>query len=91
MLHPFAHGNCLFMTHCHHHSTCRSTPANILQIGETMRASAYIYNTPDEISTFVAALKECAADQRQERQGAVQGQQEEQEHEAGGRQGCVIA
>lgn len=56
-----------------------------LQIGETMRASAYIYNTPDEICTFVAALKECAAEQQ-----AGQGGQEEQEEQEA-RQGCTLA
>lgn len=59
-----------------------------------MRASAYIYNNPEEISTFVAVLKECAAGQRQERQGEVQEQQEAaEEGQEGrqGRQGCVIA
>ncbi len=30
-----------------------------LHIGPTMRASAYIYNTKDEIRRFVAALREC--------------------------------
>ena len=30
-----------------------------LKTGPTMRASAYIYNTPEEIDAFVAALKDC--------------------------------
>lgn len=37
-----------------------------LHIGPTMRASAYIYNTTDEIQQFVAALRDCAEAQRQQ-------------------------
>lgn len=39
-----------------------------LHIGPTMRASAYIYNTKDEIRRFVAALRECAEAQRRQKQ-----------------------
>ncbi len=83
-------------THILLHPVCLPT-LPLGQIEETMRASAYIYNTPDEISTFVAALDECATEQRRERQGAVQGQQEEAEErvegegQRNGRQSCVIA
>ncbi|KAL4458639.1 hypothetical protein ABPG75_013504 [Micractinium tetrahymenae] len=37
-----------------------------LHIGHTMRASAYIYNTKEEIQRFVAALRECAEAQRRQ-------------------------
>lgn len=32
-----------------------------LKIGSTMRASAYIYTTQEEICAFVEALRECVA------------------------------
>lgn len=58
-----------------------------LQVGETMRASAYIYNTPDEIRSFVEALKECAAEQ----QGGRQEEEDEGEEAQEGRPGCALA
>ncbi len=40
--------------------------------GASMRASAYIYNTLDEVRDFVAALRECAEAQRKQRGSSQQ-------------------